>query len=56
MENSDKIDDFAMEYLKKTNPKIYTYRRMKFEVPLVNKNAPQGTAVFQTYYEYNYGK
>lgn len=56
MENSDKIDEMAMEYLKKTNPKIFRYKRMKFEVPLVNKAAPQGTAVFQTFYEYNYGK
>jgi hypothetical protein len=29
---------------------------MKVAVPQVNTNAPQGTAIFQTYYEYNYGK
>lgn len=48
------MNERALEYLKLSNPKVYKFKNLRTAVPLVNLDAPQGTAIFQTYYEYNY--
>ena len=44
----------SLEYLKEINPFIYRFNNMKWEIPQLNLEAPQGTSVFQTYFEYKY--
>ena len=51
-----KMDEKNMEFIRKSNPKMYTFNALKVAIPLINLKAPQGTAIFQTFFEYNYCK
>lgn len=56
MVSSPKVEEKHFEFLRQNNPKMHMFKCLKVAVPLVNLEAPQGTAIFQTYFEYNYGK
>lgn len=40
----------------KENPLVATFKSQKVSVPAINLDAPQGTAIFQTFEEYQYCK
>jgi hypothetical protein len=56
VETSSSVNQLNLEYLKRNGGLAYNYKQLRVAVPLINKHAPQGTAIFQTYYEYNYCK
>ena len=56
MEPKKKVNEKNLDYIKKSNPTMHMFNCLKIAVPLINLDAPQGTAIFQTYFEYNYGK
>lgn len=45
-----------LQYMKGDEVLLQSYNKMKNELPLINKDAPLGTSVFQTFFEYKYGK
>lgn len=54
MKNNQKMNQNVFEYLKDKDQLLYLFQSMKWEVPQINLKAPQGTSIFQTYYEYKY--
>lgn len=55
-EKNDKVDKTHLEFIKKANPLMNTFSNLKVSIPVVNLDAPQGTAIFQTFTEYQYCK
>jgi hypothetical protein len=56
MQSSPKVEEKHFEFLRQNNPRMHMFKCLKIAVPLLNLEAPQGTAIFQTFFEYNYGK
>lgn len=51
-----KLNSKEAEYLRQSNPLIDTFSSLRVSVPVINLNAPQGTAIFQTFEEYQHCK
>lgn len=49
------INENMLDFIRQKNQILYIFHKQSYEVPILNKDSPIGTSVYQTKEEYDYG-